>query len=292
MNVLKLKETMEQIHMKEEMCMEIIRNVENMEKNRKRRADRWKKTGMAAAVFALILGAAVPIQAGIRFLAQDRMEQLPQKELEDARQVLQKQKDVEADGFSREYTKEERERLEQLEADYTNGTFPEQKIIQAESMEQIPEDVVGYAVDTGTFYLPDRALTDEELLQIIDFQNVQDYAATKGTAAQQAVQARRQEEDSMKKAVKEKGGITEKQAKKAADRYLKKEFGLSAKNTESEIMLDRRPDGDIVYHVSYRVQDDAYYYSYGIDVNSKDGSLKETSSASLPKDRGLWKNRK
>ena len=51
-NVLKLKETMEQIHMKEEMCMEIIRNVENMEKNRKRRADRWKKTGMAAAVFA------------------------------------------------------------------------------------------------------------------------------------------------------------------------------------------------------------------------------------------------
>ena len=258
MNVLKLKETMEQIHMKEEMCMEIIRNVENMEKNRKRRADRWKKTGMAAAVFALILGAAVPIQAGIRFLAQDRMEQLPQKELEDARQVLQKQKDVEADGFSREYTKEERERLEQLEADYTNGTFPEQKIIQAESMEQIPEDAAGYAVDTGTFYLPDRALTDEELLQIIDFQNVQDYAATKGTAAQQALQARRQEEDSMKKAVKEKGGITEKQAKKAADRYLKKEFGLSAKNTESEIMLDRRPDGDIVYHVSYRVQDDTY----------------------------------
>jgi len=35
---------------------------------------------------------------------------------------------------------------------------------------------IPYARDTGCFYLPERALTDEELLQILDFNSKRDFA--------------------------------------------------------------------------------------------------------------------
>ena len=45
-------------------------------------------------------------------------------------------------------------------------------------------------------YLPDRTLTDEELLQIIDFNYTRDYAVSQGTAAQEARKEWEEKEES------------------------------------------------------------------------------------------------
>lgn len=289
MNNLKLKETMEQIHINKEMQKDIILNVKKRTKRRQRRKQVLKKTAAAVAVFALIAGAAIPIQAGIRYLVKDRMEQIPKQELEKTEQMLQNQDSVLANSFSRDYTREERNRLQMLEAEYKNGRFPDQTIAQTRSCELRTEDSLSYDADSGTFYLPERTLTDEELLQIIDFKYTTDYALAQGTAAKEGKRAQKKKEKSLDAALSNEGGITEQEALKVAETYLRTEFNLSAKDMDTEIFLDDQIGHVLAYHVSYQTQDDTYLYLFGIDISAKDGSLLHTSHASAPKDPAMLK---
>lgn len=285
MNSLKLKESVRQIYLTEAQQEELIQNVRKQAKQRQKRKKQWKKTGTAAAVFAVILGVSVPIQAGIRYLVSDRLESVPKPELEKQRKILQAQENTEADSFSRAYTQEEQNRLRKLEKAYQNGRFPNQQLMQADSLGQIPQNSVAYATDTGTFYLPDRTLTDEELLQIIDFHHIQNYALSQGTTAQKELKNHLQKEQRLKKALNNAGGMTKQEAKKAADQYLKTEFGLSAQNMDSDMFLDEQQDHVLIYHISYETQDNFCFYAYGIDIDAQNGKLVNTSHASLPKER-------
>ncbi|MCR5754275.1 MAG: hypothetical protein K6G30_05600 [Acetatifactor sp.] len=112
---------------------------------------------------------------------QEYMSRMSVEELEDRYTQIQSGT-KEADSFSRTLTQEERARLDALKEAYQQGLrFPE------ESM----ECVNGMSVETGEikmpvydytdmiFYLPDRTLTDEELLQVIDVWEKGNYSLAK-----------------------------------------------------------------------------------------------------------------
>ena len=287
MNRLKLKETMDQIHMKEEMQKEIIMKVKRQTDRRAFGKKRLHQAAAAAAAFVLIAGAVIPSQAAIRYFVKDRLENIPKQELEAVNQMVQGQNNAEADSFSREYSKEEIKRMQQLQEAYQNGRFPQQTITFTDSVGQIPDDLLRYDPDTNFLYLPDRVLTDEELLQIIDFNYTRDYAVSQGTAAQEARKEWEEKEESLKAKVQKEGWITEKEALQAAEVYLQTEFGLSAEGMETYVFLDEPKTGLFIYHVSYQTEDDISTYAYGIDLNAEDGSLVDTSDASIRKDRDL-----
>ena len=287
MNRLKLKETMDQIHMKEEMQKEIIMKVKRQTDRRAFGKKRLHQAVAAAAAFVLIAGAVIPSQAGLRNFVKDRLENMPKQELEAVNQMVQSQNNAEADSFSREYSKEEIKRMQQLQEAYQNGRFPQQTITFTDSVGQIPDDLLRYDPDTNFLYLPDRVLTDEELLQIIDFNYTRDYAVSQGTAAQEAKKEWAEKEESLKAKVQKEGWITEKEALQAAEVYLQTEFGLSAEGMETYVFLDEPKTGLFIYHVSYQTEDDISTYAYGIDLNAEDGSLVDTSDASIRKDRDL-----
>ncbi len=287
MNRLKLKETMDQIHMKEEMQKEIIMKVKRQTDRRAFGKKRLHQAVAAAAAFVLIAGAVIPSQAGLRHFVKDRLENMPKQELEAVNQMVQSQNNAEADSFSREYSKEEIKRMQQLQEAYQNGRFPQQTITFTDSVGQIPDDLLRYDPDTGFLYLPDRTLTDEELLQIIDFNYTRDYAVSQGTAAQEARKEWEEKEESLKAKVQKEGWITEKEALQAAEVYLQTEFGLSAEGMKTYVFLDEPKTGLFIYHVSYQTEDDISTYAYGIDLNAEDGSLVDTSDASIRKDRDL-----
>lgn len=175
--------------------------------------------------------------------------------------------------------------MQQLQEAYQNGRFPQQTITFTDSVGQIPNDSLRYDSDTGFLFLPDRTLTDEELLQIIDFNYTRDYAVSQGTAAQEARKEWEEKEESLKAKVQKEGWITEKEALQAAEEYLQTEFGLSAEGMTVDVFLDEPKTGLFIYHVSYQTEDDSSIYAYGIDLNAEDGSLVDTSDASIPKDR-------
>lgn len=285
MNRLKLKETMDQIHMKEEMQKEIIMKVKRQTDRRAFRKKRLHQAAAAAAAFILIAGAVIPSQAGIRHFVKDRLENIPKQELEAVNQMVQGQNNAEADSFSREYSKEEIKRMQQMQEAYQNGRFPQQTITFTDSVGQIPDDSLRYDPDTGFLYLPDRTLTDEELLQIIDFNYTRDYAVSQGTAAQEARKEWAEKEEGLKAKGQKEGWITEKEALQAAEVYLQTEFGLSAEGMITYVFLDEPKAGRFIYHVSYQTEDDISTYAYGIDLNAEDGSLVDTSDASIRKDQ-------
>ena len=287
MNRLKLKETMDQIHMKEEMQKEIIMKVKRQTDRRAFGKKRLHQAVAAAAAFVLIAGAVIPSQAAIRYFVRDRLENIPKQELEAVNQMVQSQNNAEADSFSREYSKEEIKRMQQLQEAYQNGRFPQQTITFTDSVGQIPDDLLRYDPDTNFLYLPDRVLTDEELLQIIDFNYTRDYAVSQGTAAQEARKEWEEKQEGLKAKVQKEGWITEKEALQAAEVYLQTEFGLSAEGMETYVFLDEPKTGLFIYHVSYQTEDDISTYAYGIDLNAEDGSLVDTSDASIRKDRDL-----
>lgn len=287
MNRLKLKETMDQIHMKEEMQKEIIMKVKRQTDRRAFGKKRLHQAAAAAAAFVLIAGAVIPSQAAIRYFVKDRLENIPKQELEAVNQMVQGQNNAEADSFSREYSKEEIKRMQQMQEAYQNGRFPQQTITFTDSVGQIPDDSLSYDPDTGFLYLPDRTLTDEELLQIIDFNYTRDYAVSQGTAAQEARKEWEEKEEGLKAKVQKEGWITEKEALQAAEVYLQTEFGLSAEGMIADVFLDEPKTGLFIYHVSYQTEDDISTYAYGIDLNAEDGSLVDTSDASIRKDRDL-----
>lgn len=285
MNRLKLKETMDQIHMKEEMQKEIIMKVKRQTDRRAFRKKRLHQAVAAAAAFVLIAGAVIPSQAGIRHFVKDRLENMPEQELEAVNQMVQGQNNAEADSFSRGYSKEEIKRMQQLQEAYQNGRFPQQTITFTDSVGQIPDDSLRYDPATGFLYLPDRTLTDEELLQIIDFNYTRDYAVSQGTAAQEARKEWAEKEEGLKAKGQKEGWITEKEALQAAEVYLQTEFGLSAEGMITYVFLDEPKAGRFIYHVSYQTEDDISTYAYGIDLNAEDGSLVDTSDASIRKDQ-------
>ena len=287
MNRLKLKETMDQIHMKEEMQKEIIMKVKRQTDRRAFGKKRLHQAVAAAAAFVLIAGAVIPSQAAIRYFVKDRLENMPKQELEAVNQMVQGQNNAEADSFSREYSKEEIKRMQQLQEAYQNGRFPQQTITFTDSVGQIPDDSLSYDPDTSFLYLPDRTLTDEELLQIIDFNYTRDYAVSQGTAAQEARKEWEEKEEGLKAKVQKEGWITEKEALQAAEVYLQTEFGVSAEGMIADVFLDEPKTGLFIYHVSYQTEDDISIYAYGIDLNAEDGSLVDTSDASIRKDRDL-----
>lgn len=287
MNRLKLKETMDQIHMKEEMQKEIIMKVKRQTDRRAFGKKRLHQAVAAAAAFVLIAGAVIPSQAGLRHFVKDRLENIPKQELEAVNQMVQGQNNAEADSFSREYSKEEIKRMQQLQEAYQNGRFPQQTITFTDSVGQIPDDSLSYDPDTSFLYLPDRTLTDEELLQIIDFNYTRDYAVSQRTAAQEARKEWEEKEEGLKAKVQKEGWITEKEALQAAEVYLQTEFGLSAEGMIADVFLDEPKTGLFIYHVGYQTEDDISIYAYGIDLNAEDGSLVDTSDASIRKDRDL-----
>lgn len=285
MNRLKLKETIDQIHMKEEMQKEIIMKVKRQTDRRAFGKKRLHQAAAAATAFVLIAGAVIPSQAAIRYFVKDRLENIPKQELEAVNQMVQGQNNAEADSFSREYSKEEIKRMQQMQEAYQNGRFPQQTITFTDSVGQIPDDSLSYDPDTGFLYLPDRTLTDEELLQIIDFNYTRDYAVSQGTAAQEARKEWEEKEEGLKAKVQKEGWITEKEALQAAEVYLQTEFGLSAEGMIADVFLDEPKTGLFIYHVSYQTEDDISIYAYGIDLNAEDGSLVDTSDVSIRKDR-------
>lgn len=271
MDGFQVKEVMEQVNISPQMQEEIIVNIQNRTErgNKKERARNLKKLAAAAAVLALMAGAASsPVRAFVASVVKERMAEVPREELQDINSMIQSQR-VAADGFSREYTVGEKERNKELWQAYKNGTFPESVIAQADDPEDAPEGTLCYIRSTGVFNLPVQEMTDEEMLQIIDFQHKMGYAvAQSGVVTEEEKAAYRAEEERKRTIVREAGGISEEEAIETAEKRLAADLGESAASLE--LMTDVRGRGAVLADVSDESE-------IGIKVESKAGVAYDVS---------------
>ncbi len=185
MNGRDVKEVMEQIHISSEMQEEIIMNIQKQMENEKKRTWDLRKMGTVAAAFVMAAVISVPVQAMVSDIVRARMESVPVEEMQGLNMMVQSLDDVQADGFSREYSEQEKERSKELWQAYENGAFPEKVIVQVDSAEEVPDGTLCYIKATGIFNLPSSEMTDEEILEIIDFQHKMSYAVEQGPEARE-----------------------------------------------------------------------------------------------------------
>ena len=194
----------------------------------------------------------------------------------------------------RAYSDREKERMEELKQSYLNETAKPEKMIQeVDSPEAVTEGTLCYIRSTGEYYLPDKELTDEELLEIIDCNfriavNSQGWTQEKIDEANQRDRAIREEK------IKAAGGISEDEAIEIARKAMETDIGETAKELEVVISSDYTKNGRKLYlfeddGVEYysvhfankeEVIDPEDFCNYNCKVNAVDGSIYEANSIS------------
>lgn len=131
---------------------------------------RYSRPLAAALVIGVVSTSSLSVYAAVSAY-QAYMEKMSSEEIQERYDNVQSGTRA-ADSFSRQLAESERSRMEELREAYQAGEqFPEHSMNcfdgTAENLKITGEEVI-YDYAGGIFYLPERELTDEELLQIID----------------------------------------------------------------------------------------------------------------------------
>lgn len=133
----------------------------------------WKKTLILAAALAAMCS--VTVLAAVSAV-QQRMEAMNEQEIEDYFVQIYASRPG-ADHYSRPLTDSEQTRMEELRQSYEQSAlFPEKVLTMIPSAEAYSGKGIAFSRDSSTFFLPEETMTDEELLQIIDFRRRRDYS--------------------------------------------------------------------------------------------------------------------
>ncbi|MDE6318571.1 MAG: hypothetical protein K2M22_02445 [Lachnospiraceae bacterium] len=272
MNGYDVKEVMDQIHISSEMQEEIMMNIQSRMKSENSRTWNVRKMAMAAAAFVVVAGVvSLPVRAIVTSVVKERMESIPKEEVQKINDMVQS-KPTEADTFSREYSDSEKERNKALWQAYKEGRFPENLLEQVENAEDAPDGTVCYVRSTGIFNLPDQEMTDEEILEIIDFQHKMSYAVSESSAAQEARAEKQAEENQWREKIQAAGGISEEEAIEIARKQMEDELGERAEGKEILKYQDGSPAViklDISEETTYEHEEDMAYMVHFYNPNDR-----------------------
>ncbi len=144
-----------------------------------RKKYRWtfpRAASVAAIVGVLVVSSGVA--AGVK-LYQKRLESMKPEQVGELYSMIQMQQ-IDAYMYSREMSATEEEKFAELRDQYENeGLFPEQEIACVKTEKDVKLGELCYCYENGTFYLPERELSEEELLQIVDFYYKVNYSLEK-----------------------------------------------------------------------------------------------------------------
>ena len=250
-----------------------VRSAKKQTGRREKAGSGWKYLAAAAVLLLVVGAAAIPVRAFVNSLVRERMEEMPQEEKSAYVETVEEAA-VAADGFSRAYTEQEKARYQELAQKYQEGVFPESALPQVKSEEEAAGYEFCYLVPAATFCLPERELTDEELLEIIDFTVKRDYAYTEAYEQEHAeeIEAEELKEQEAIAGNVESGGITEQQAIEIAREKLADIFGMTGDGYEQNSYYNEPEEGRRAdYCVNWTNYISHKYYYFNIDA--QDGHL-------------------
>lgn len=134
-----------------------------------------KRTLLLVAVITLLSGMTVFASAN---LWQQRMMEMNQEEIESYFISIASSK-APSFRYNRVMTEEERLLWDEMKYLYQNqGMFPKSSLAMLKSADEYNGKNIGYDKESGTFFLPEKELSEEQILQIIDFQHKAEYAVS------------------------------------------------------------------------------------------------------------------
>lgn len=289
MEVRELRKAVEKVQIKSEMEEEILKNVINMENehsnknmNKRRKTTGWQGKAVAVVIALAVAGAGgFTVHAVVENLAQQRLESMSKEEVETLAED-NRIRQAEAGTYSRELTDKEMERERELSIAYQKGQFPESELNKVQDKSEIDKDALCYVLPTGYMYLPDRELTDEEILQMIDYYEKMNYAIEEQYKEKYPEEEQEWEDEQrqLKEQIEAEGGISEEEAVAKAQEWLKKLYGEDGEGMKmgcciwsvqmAEEVGWEAPDGKPFYDVDYAIEGVEYF---DFKISSVDGTL-------------------
>lgn len=250
-----------------------------------RKINFYGKLAVACACVCIITMSGVGVHAAINY-ANQRMEQVTDGEKEQFISGVNESQ-ASADSYSRPLTDVEKSRLDELKEEYeSKGVYPEESILEIKDSSQIDSSRICFEPDTSTFYLPERELTDEDILELIDFYNIRDNVLS-GQKTEAAYDMTGVDE------------ITEEEAKSIAKGLLQKLYGADTDNMKIEVDYQQGTDGEESFSTDYLYFTDEetgeqYEVSVGLQ-SAKAGSVAKIAAESpyednLKPDEALYKS--
>lgn len=212
---------------------------------------------VAAAMVCIILVGTGSIYAAKNYLGQ-RLKEMDTAEIEQYNDRTQSSV-VGADRYSRDLTEAERERLSLLDNQYLReGRFPESDITQLENEANATYYSLYFVSSESKFYLPAREMTDEELLELIDFYYKRDYSV--------------QSKNNLGRSSARKHKIDENDAVNLSRESIKNVFGMDV--SESDFSIELQPTEEVNkmlhYLVNFTIDTDK---SISVLIDADDGSI-------------------
>ncbi len=193
---------------------------------------------------------------------QQRMEAMDQTEMEAYVKSVQGA-DAQADHYSRDLTAAEQQRIKLLDKEYKlYGKFPESELKKVDKKRDVLPDRLCFVHATSTFYFPDRKMTDEELLELIDFYNKREYSIYANANAMETEQFQ---------AVCK---VTQEEAVQIGVDRIKDLFGVDVSGYETEVELLDNEDREKKYYIHYK---DDNKIGYKMLINSDNGVFYDIS---------------
>ena len=265
----------------EEDSMKNIVNAENDMAQTTKRAGRkyvWQKKAVAAAIALAVVGAGgFTVRAVVNNMVKERMESMQKEEKKELVSEFDSSQ-VNASMYSRELTKEEKERQRELTIAYQKeGRFPEGELKRIENESEVDKDTLCFVPETSYFYLPERALTDEELLQMIDYSEKVNYALRERYEEEYSEEAAAQKAatSEAKQKIEAKEGISEEEAVVKAQEWLNKLYGKTGEGMELSHYIDTDAVGtkeSPCYMIVYTISE---FEQTSICVDAADGTIRQ-----------------
>lgn len=253
-----------------ESCQNRVKNVlDNLDINKPGKRQKTKLLyghGKLVAVFLLaVLLGSVTVGAKIPVFYR-RLQSVSKSEKKKMVHGVQSAK-VNADDYSRRLSDEEQKRYVALEKKYEQGTYPAGALTEVSDPKEVGDytDRIWYCDAEGMFYIPQKRLTDEQLLQIIDFRRKREYAVAEQSEAETAATAT--------PTVK----LSKEVCEEKAEKVLSELFGLDT--TKMTCKVKKGKDAVKTEGKNTRVfneitcRSDDWKYSYCVRVDDKTGRL-------------------
>lgn len=225
----------------EKRIKEVLQNLP--EKKMPEKKKRWwifPKTMTIAVLIGVVLVSS-GVAAGVR-LYQKRLESMKPEQVEEVYSAVQEQQ-IDADRYSREMSETEEEELRELKGRYEGeGLFPQKEMTCVETVKDVVPGKLCYCYENGTFYLPERKLSEEELLQIVDFQYKARYSLDKVQKEQEGDAPGNAEEKAADINGTEEGDLAVEKGK----RLLEDLYGWDTDGAECTVERDEEGDFDVV----------------------------------------------
>lgn len=286
-----------QMKKKERKNMSIMKG----KRNRREKGEEGKETrtfsisraGFAVCVLCAAIIISVPVAAKVNSAVTERMEKMSKKEQQELLDAndshnMTRDHDTEALRYSRELSDKEEARYKELSEKYKQeGLFPEGELPIVDKLEEDEEitDPV-YEIWNREIFMPERELTDEEILQIIDYCEKSSYAILNSDDSKKYRKAQEEFDGNPNPG---ENDLSEEEAISKASEYLEAMYDVDAsameKTTEFWMGTEMENGKYGTWGVDFKGTDD---WSYEVNITRETGRLVNISLCREGSFYGSW----